>query len=812
MTRRAQLPATAALPGIHHDDDVLPLDAATSVRVQTTGPTVPTGWDVSGSRYDYVPTPSPESGVREKPIDPSLWVSTKPFGLGERHPNSYLDIWRAFTENRDQLAYAWRILNHGVCDGCSLGTSGMRDWTLDETHLCNVRLRLLRLNTMPALDVAALGDAAGLGRRTGAELRQLGRLPYPMLRLAGEPGFHRVSWDDAIALAADRIRSSAPERLGFYLTSRGEPNENYYAAQKAVRAIGTNSIDNAARICHSPSTFGLKQALGVAATTCSYRDWLGSDLVVFLGSNVAANQPVAMKYLYHAKKAGTKVVVVNPYREPAMERYWVPSNVESALFGTRITDRFFLVDVGGDVAFLNGTLKHMLEHEWYDRRFVEDHTASFAELKTAIAAQGWERLERCSGTSRGEMLEFARMLAEADTAVFVWSMGITQHECGEDNVRAIINLALTKGFVGRERCGLMPIRGHSGVQGGAEMGAYSTSFPGGLAVNEENARHFSELWGFDVPASPGLTALEMLDAAARHELDVAFFCGGNFLEVAPDPSYARTALERIPLRVHMDIVLSGQMLLEPVEAVLLLPAMTRYEIPGGVTETSTERRVIFSPEIPGPRIGEARPEWQVLTELASRVRPERSDALRFTGTAAIREDIARSIPSYSLIRTLKHEGDQFQYGGPHLCWGWSFPTPDRKAHFSVVEPTEAEIPENGFLVTTRRGKQFNSMVQGGRDDHTGADRDAILISPEDAALLDLHDGDVLVLSSSTGEYRGRALLAPVKPRTLQVHWPEGEVLMDHNRRASAGVPDYNAVVMLTPETPAAATALAGEEG
>ena len=144
------------------------------------------------------------------------------------------------------------------------------------------------------------------------------------------------------------------------MTSRGEPNENYFAAQKAVRALGSNSIDNAARICHSPSTVVLKEALGVGATTCSYRDWIESDLIIFLGSNVANNQPVAMKYLYHAKKTGTKVAVVNPYREPGMERYWVPSNLESAVFGTKIADRFFQIDAGGDVAFLSGVLKQMV--------------------------------------------------------------------------------------------------------------------------------------------------------------------------------------------------------------------------------------------------------------------------------------------------------------------------------------------------------------------------------------------------------------------------------------------------------------------
>jgi predicted molibdopterin-dependent oxidoreductase YjgC len=207
--------------------------------------------------------------------------------------------------------------------------------------------------------------------------------------------------------------------------------------------------------------------------------------------------------------------------------------------------------------------------------------------------------------------------------------------------------------------------------------------------------------------------------------------------------------------------------------------------------------VIFSPEIPGPRIGEARPEWQVLTELAQRVRPELAELVRFEDTGAIREDIARSIPSYALIRHLKREGDEFQYGGPHLCWGWSFPTPDGKAHFSALDAIETEVPDGMFTVTTRRGRQFNSIVQGDRDDHTGATRDAVLISRQDAESLGVADGDPVILSNQVGQFRGHALLAPVKPRTLQIHWPEGEVLIDHIHRARAGAPDYNALVSLT---------------
>ncbi len=375
--------------------------------------------------------------------DPSLWASKKPFGIGEQRPNNYAEIWSALKENRDELGFAWRILKHGVCDGCALGTTGMKDWTLDEIHLCNVRLRLLRINTMPALDEAVLGDVDRLTEKTSAELRDLGRLPYPMIRRPGDRGFSRIGWDEALDVIAQRIRATSHDRLAFYLTSRGMTNENYYAVQKCVRAMGTNSIDNAARVCHSPSTFGLKQSLGVPATTCSYSDWIGSDLVVFIGSNVANNQPVAMKYLYHAKKEGTKVAVINNYREPGMDKYWVPSNVESAMFGTQIADRFFLVNVGGDIAFLSGTLKHLIANGWVDRNFIERHAVGFEELAAEIERMSWAELERLAGSTRDEMLAFARMLAEANTAVLVWSMGVTQHAFGEDNVRSIINVGLS---------------------------------------------------------------------------------------------------------------------------------------------------------------------------------------------------------------------------------------------------------------------------------------------------------------------------------------------------------------------------------
>jgi len=726
---------------------------------------------------------------------PSNWASLKPFGIGEQRPNNFWEVFRAIGENRDELAYAWRILNQGVCDGCALGTTGMKDWTLDGVHLCNIRLRLLRLNTMGPLDPAILADISDIEQKSSAVLRDMGRIPYPMVRRKGEVGFTRVSWDAALDLIAESIKASSPERLGFYLTSRGMPNECYYAAQKAVRAMGSNNIDNAARICHSPSTTGLKQSVGVAATTCSYSDWLESDLIVFIGSNVANNQPVATKYLHYAKKQGARVAVINSYREPGMERYWIPSVTESALFGTRIADDFYLVNVGADIAFLNGALKYLIENELVDRNFVDNHTEGYKKIAQHLAELPWTAIESVSGATREQIRDFADKVADADRAVFVWSMGITQHEHGVANVQAIVNLALSKGFVGREGCGLMPIRGHSGVQGGAEMGAYATAFPGGLPVNSENAHAMGEHWGFGVPQWSGMPAVEMIDAAHEGNLDVLFSVGGNFLEVLPDPDYVREAIASVPLRVHMDIVLSPQMFVDPSETVVLLPATTRYEIQGGVTQTSTERRVAFSPHIEGRRIGEARPEWDVFGDLGARVKPELADKVRFDSTQQIRDEIARVVPIYEGIQNLHKAGDQFQYGGDHLCKDWKFSTPDGKAHFLPVSLERDVPPEGQFYCATRRGKQFNSMVHAEEDTITGAIRDAVLMNKEDAAKLGLRNGDPVELRNNGAIFRGKVRYAPVKPGNVQIHWPEGNVIIDRGRCSpQAGVPDYNAIV------------------
>jgi molybdopterin-dependent oxidoreductase alpha subunit len=724
------------------------------------------------------------------------WVGMVPYGLDQQHPNAYKDMLATVWENRDNLGYAWRILNDGCCDGCALGTTGMHDWTMKGIHLCAVRLQLLRLNTMPGMDWRVLEDVTALKSRSEKQLRKLGRLAVPMIRRRGEKGFRRISWEDAVSEVAKRLRGTDPRRLGWYITSRGLTNEAYYAHQKVARFIGTNHVDTSARICHAPSTAALSATVGCAATTCSYSDWIGADLIVFVGSNIANNQPVATKYLFYAKKAGTKVFVVNPYNEPGLERYWVPSVTESALFGTRIADDFFQIHLGGDIAFFHGVIKHLIENGWIDNDFIARRTAGWSELKSKIAGLSWADLERGSGLSRADMFRFAEAFGKARHAIVVWSMGITQHRYGSDNVRAIVNLQLCKGNIGREHTGLMPIRGHSGVQGGAEMGAQPGGYVMGAVVSEENAKKFGapEIWGFEPPAWNGLSASHMVLAAERGEIDALWQTGGNFKQTLPEPELVNRALGNLKLRIHQDIVVNPTMLVDPADTVVLLPSRTRYEQRGGGTETSTERRIIYSPEIPGPRIPETKDEWEIPVLVARALGGTRAEtAFPWKDTQDIRDEIDRVCPTYRGISGLRKKGDNFQYGGPTLLVDRCL-TPDGKGHFSVVDLPEEHLPAGRFLLSTRRGKQFNSIVHAEKDPLTGAGRDDILMSAEDAARLGLHGGDAILVRNELGEFRGRVRIDRIKPGCLQAHWPEINVLIPAGRLDPSGVPDYNATV------------------
>lgn len=741
---------------------------------------------------------------------PKHWVSPIPFGLGKIKPKHIRDTMKIALENKDNLGYATRIITQGVCDGCALGVSGLYDQTLDGPHICTTRLNVLRLNTAPAIKAEILhADIDELRKYDSTELRKLGRIPYPMIRRKGEQKFSRITWDDAMDLIAEKMKKLDPKQYAFYLTSRGITNESYYVAGKVARFLGANNIDNASRICHSPSKTALKRSIGVGASTVNYLDWIGTDVLLFWGSVASNSSPVSTKYMLEAKKKGTKIIVVNPYREPSMEQYWIPSNPESALFGTKIADDFYQVNIGGDIAFMHGIMKHWFDMEAklhgsaINHEFVSKHVNGYEELKLIVQEQSWDQIIESSGVSKERIIELAEILAKAKNAVFAWALGLTMHSFATDNISQVANLALLRGFLGRKHSGLMPFRGHSSVQGSGEMGADPFVLPGGDFYGE-NMNRIEKLWGFELPRWQGDivgVTLENILLPENHERKVKLYylSGGNFLETMPDPDFVEKALSELEIRVHQDIILNTSTLVDAKEAVIVLPAKTRYEQEGGGTSTSTERMVYFSPEIEGNhnKVEEARAEWKIYIDLAKRVKPETAHLVDFKDGQEIRDEIALANPNYDGIQHLKKQGDVFQWGGAWLCEDGICPTTDGKGSLIPVNIPDLNKKEGQFVLTTRRGKQFNSMVYNEVDPINGAERFDVLIHEQDAREHSITEGEGVVVYNGFGVFQGRAKYADIARGNLGVHFPEGNFLLPKGRYEKyAGIPDYNIAVSL----------------
>ncbi len=726
-------------------------------------------------------------------------ASLVPFGLGAQKPHHMLEMAEVLWENRDSLPYAWRILNKGVCDGCSLGPRGLKDDVIEGTHLCTTRLKLLRLNTMPAFTPADVADIAHLRRMDNRQLQALGRIPCPLVYRKGDRGFRRISWDDALALAGGALRETPPERQAWFATSRGITNEVYYAFTKAARLAGTNNVDLCARLCHQATVSGLKATIGVGAPTCSLKDLIGTDLLLLWGTDIANNQPVTMKYLAHAKAQGTRIVVINPVREKGLESYWVPSMPKSALFGTTLMDDFIPVAVGGDIALLNGVLKVLVEKGKVDRAYVDAHTTNWEAVEAHVQAMAWDDIVRDSGVDKAKIEWLAELYARATTCVTIYSMGLTQHTFGTENVEAIVNLHLSRGMIGRPKTGILPIRGHSGVQGGGECGVAPGILPGGIPLTEENLQRFEGYWKTTLPRTPGLTTMRMVERMDEGGIDFLYNLGGNLFAVLPDPAWVADAYSKVKLRIHQDIVFNTSTVLEGADTVLVLPAQTRYEQRGGGTSTNTERRIRFSPEIAGhPQVGESRPEYEIPCQVVMAAFPGTTEQLSYRDASDLRREIGATVPLYAGIETLSKAGDWIQWGGEQLCVGGKFPgMPEEKARFTVLEPRHIEVPEGAFYLTTRRGKQFNSIVIKDHDPvQGGKKRDDLLISAADLAKLGLTDGMRARVVSDIGKMDVNLRQADIRAGVLQAYWPECNVLIGRRIDPRSEEPDYNAVVRI----------------
>src|SRR5207248_571833 len=341
--------------------------------------------------------------------------------------------------------------------------------------------------------------------------------------------------------AGAALRAARPEEVFFYSSGRSS-NEAAFLMQLAARAYGTANIHNCSFYCHNASSVALAQVYGSGTASITLEGLAQADLVLVAGANPASNHPRLVGQLVQLGRRGGKVVMVNPLRELGLVRFRVPSDWRSMLFGSTVSDLYLQPHVGADVALLKALLKGVVEAGAVDRTFVAEHTSGWEAAAADLAASSWDDRARCSGVARAEIERAVALLGAARRGVFCWAMGLTHHAHGVDNVLALANLALARGWLGRPGCGLLPIRGHSNVQGVGSCGATPS-------LKQAFAAKLQELYGITVVPGAGQDTYSSLVAAAEGRIQACVLLGGNLFASNPDRAWAAAALRKIPTSI-----------------------------------------------------------------------------------------------------------------------------------------------------------------------------------------------------------------------------------------------------------------------
>jgi formate dehydrogenase major subunit/formate dehydrogenase alpha subunit len=408
----------------------------------------------------------------------------------------------------------------------------------------------------------------------------------------------------------------------------------------ARAAFGTNNVDHCARLCHSSTVMGLAQTFGSGAMTNSISCIDQADLIFVIGSNTTEQHPLIGAAMLRAVDRGAQLIVAD----------------NRTIRLARRADLHLRHRNGTDVALLNGMMHVILAEGWEDREFIESRTENFEALRDVVSDYTPERVAEICGIPAEEIVQAARRFAAAKNAMLFYSMGITQHTCGVDNVRTCANLVMLTGNIGRPGTGVNPLRGQNNVQGACDMGALPNVYSGYQSVtNEETRRKFAEAWGVaTLPEQPGLTVTDAINAAAEGTLKGLFIMGENPMMSDPDQNHAREALEKLEFLAVQDIFPTPTTALADV----VLPATSYAEKDG--TFTSTERRVQRVRQATAP-VGESRADWEILCDLAARAGYE---GMRYAHPGEIMDEVARVTPTYGGISFSRLEQGGLQWPCP----------------------------------------------------------------------------------------------------------------------------------------------------
>ncbi len=655
----------------------------------------------------------------------------------------------------------------------------------------------------------ANNSVSSLWAKSDYELEGYGRLTHPMVYDKASDTFRPVEWQEAFRRIGEKLRQLDPDAVEFYTSGRAS-NEAAFLLQLFARELGTNNFPDCSNMCHEATSTGLPRSIGIGKGTVSLEDFDKTELVISIGHNPGTNHPRMMGTLHELSRRGVPIIVFNPLRERALERFADPQSVvEMATLGsTDIASTYFQVKAGGDAAALKGIAKHLLEREVreggiLDQPFIDAHTQGFADFAADIAATGWEEIEQESGLTREDLDAVARAYAKSNATIITYGMGVTQHNKGTANVRLIADLLLLRGNIGKPGAGICPLRGHSNVQGNRTVGI--TEKPTAAFLSR-----IEEVFGFTPPTKHGHDAVMATQAMIAGEAKALICLGGNFAVAMPDHEQAFPALQKLDLSVHVGTKLNRTHLLVAKET-WLFPCLGRTEL--DMQRTGRQSITVEdSMSMVHASSGKLRPasphllsEPAIVAGMARAALPD--SKVNWEELVAdydlIRDRIEQTIPGFTDYNQRIRTPGGFRMPLPPTERVW--PTPSGKAMFSVFEGVDENAKGVGEsvlrLITLRSHDQYNTTIYAMDDRYRGVfgRRDILFMNEEDMTERGLEHGDRVDIETALSGHAQRleditVVAYSIARGSVGAYYPEANVLvpLDYLDKES-GTPSYKSV-------------------
>lgn len=650
-------------------------------------------------------------------------------------------------------------------------------------------------------------------------LEDSGRLTHPLVYDSASDHYVPISWDNVFTQIGSYLRNLPDPNMAEFYTSGRTSNEAAFLYQLFVREYGTNNFPDCSNMCHEATSIGLPESIGVGKGTVTLDDFEYADLIFCIGHNPGTNHPRMLSTLRAASKRGAKIIVVNPLRERGLERFLSPQNpIEMlTLRPTPIASTYHQVKVGGDVAFLKGVMKVMLDLDddsrseggegVLDWQFIRQHTSAFDDLIEDLGATSWDEIERCSEIRRADIAETARAYSQAQRVIFCYGMGVTQHRHGTGIVQQIANLMLMRGSIGKPGAGICPLRGHSNVQGDRTVGI--TERP-----SSELLDNIEKTFGFVPPKEPGHGAIEAVRAMIEGKAKALISLGGNLPVAMSDPEATFAGARKLELAVHIATKLNRSHLLLAKQS-YILPCLGRTDLDeqaAGTQSVTVEDSVAVVHASMGklqPPSEELRSEPAIVAGIASATLPNsRIDWKWYIADYdRIRDAIEKVFPAFAQFNErIRHPGGFHLYiPARHRVWD----TASGKANFIVFRGLDgdprATEPDSLMLATIRSHDQYNTTIYGYNDRYRGITgrRDIVFLNKEDLAARGLSHGDLIdveaiPLPNDIGRPRIMRKLTAVAFEIAKgaaaAYYPEANPLVDLGHYdIRSGTPSYKSV-------------------